>query len=80
MAMTVAETSLEGARPSSSLAEQIWLRVQAQMEHRLGRLERITMSLFDRSLRGEEVAEATQRISTVARAHQLFGGFGRSCG
>ncbi len=72
--MSVADTEFEDARPKTTpLAEQIWLRIHAQLEHRLGRLERFTMSLFDRPLSGEEIAEAAQLCNALASTLATLG-------
>ncbi len=51
---------------ATPLVDQVWLRIQSRMEHRLGRLERLTLELFERPLSGEEIAESLQLTRGLA--------------
>lgn len=59
--------------PSVLLADQVWLRIQARLEHRLGRLERLTIELFERRLSGEEIAESLQLTRNLAATLATLG-------
>ena len=51
---------------ATPLVDQVWLRIQSRMEHRLGRMERLTLELFERPLSGEEIAESLQLTRGLA--------------
>ncbi|MFW2381352.1 MAG: hypothetical protein ACN4GZ_06290, partial [Acidimicrobiales bacterium] len=59
--------------PSVLLVDQVWLRIQARLEHRLGRLERLTIELFERRLTGEEIAESLQLTRGLAATLATLG-------
>ncbi len=63
---TSVEAAPTQAPPSPLLIDQVWSRIQTRLEHRLGRIERLTMELFERELTAAEIAEYLQLTNGLA--------------